>query len=153
MDYSLQGSSVHGIVQARILEWVAILFSRGSSWSRDQTRVSHIAGRFFIVWATTLIPAGKFSLPWRYYLSSTCSLQLTYYSPLSTPTTLIASLLCFHSILKLPMLALTMFCNFLFLHLFPLLDQIPLKQGTCIYLCIFCHNAGYIWNLSECLLN
>ena len=44
---SLPGSSVHGILQARILEWVAIPFSRESSWSRDWTWVSHIAGRFF----------------------------------------------------------------------------------------------------------
>ena len=52
MDYSPPGSSVHGILQARILEWVAIPFSRGSSWPRDRTWVSHIAGRFFAVWAT-----------------------------------------------------------------------------------------------------
>ena len=44
--------SVHGILQARILEWVAIPFSRGSSWPRDWTRVSCIAGRFFTSWAT-----------------------------------------------------------------------------------------------------
>ena len=48
-DHSLPGSSVHGILQARILEWVAIPFSRGSSWPRDQTWVSRIAGRFFTV--------------------------------------------------------------------------------------------------------
>ena len=47
-----QSSPVHGILQARILEWVAIPFSRGSSWLRDQTQISHIAGRFFTVWAT-----------------------------------------------------------------------------------------------------
>ena len=52
MDCSLPGSSVQGISQARILEWVAISFSRGSSWSRDQTWVSCIAGRVFTVWAT-----------------------------------------------------------------------------------------------------
>ena len=46
------GSSVHGILQARILEWVAIPFSRGSSWLRDQTWVSLVAGRFFTIWAT-----------------------------------------------------------------------------------------------------
>ena len=40
-------SIVHGNLQARILEWVAFPFSRGSSQSRDQTQVSHIAGRFF----------------------------------------------------------------------------------------------------------
>ena len=52
MDYSAPGSSVHGILQARILEWVAMSFSRGSSWPGDQTRVSSIAGSFFIVWTT-----------------------------------------------------------------------------------------------------
>ena len=52
MDYSLPGSSVHGIFQARVLEWVAISFSRGSSQPRDLTRVSHTAGRRFTVWAT-----------------------------------------------------------------------------------------------------
>ena len=51
MDCSPPGSSVHGILQARILNWVAIPFSRGSSWSRDQTHVSCIAGRFFTIWA------------------------------------------------------------------------------------------------------
>ena len=51
-DHSSQGSSVHGILQARILEWITILFSRGSSQLRDQTWVSCIAGRFFTVWAT-----------------------------------------------------------------------------------------------------
>ena len=40
MDYSLSGSSVHGIFQARILEWVAISYSSGSSWPRDQTCTS-----------------------------------------------------------------------------------------------------------------
>ena len=49
MDYSLPGSSVHGILQARIQEWVAILLSRGSSQPRDQTWVSCIAGRFFTI--------------------------------------------------------------------------------------------------------
>ena len=43
---------VHGILQARILEWVAFPFSRGSSQPRDQTQISHIAGRFFTSWAT-----------------------------------------------------------------------------------------------------
>ena len=52
MDYSPLGSSVHGILQARILEWVAIPFSRESDRPRDWTQVSHIAGRFFTSWAT-----------------------------------------------------------------------------------------------------
>ena len=44
--------TVHGILQARILEWVAFRFSRGSPQPRDWTQVSHIAGRFFTSWAT-----------------------------------------------------------------------------------------------------
>ena len=52
MDCSLPGSSVYGIFQARILEWVAISFSRRSSQPRDWTRVSCIVGRCFTAWAT-----------------------------------------------------------------------------------------------------
>ena len=52
MDSTQPGSSIHGIFQARILEWVAISFSRGSAQPRDQTRVSHIVGRRFTIWAT-----------------------------------------------------------------------------------------------------
>ena len=47
VDCNLLGFSVHGILQARILEWIAISFSRGSSRPRDQTRISHIGGRRF----------------------------------------------------------------------------------------------------------
>ena len=47
MDCSPLGSSVHGILQARIVKWVAISFSSGSSWPRNQTWVCCIAGRFF----------------------------------------------------------------------------------------------------------
>ena len=49
---SLPGSSIHGIFQARILEWVAISFSRRSSLPRDWTEVSCIVGRRFTVWVT-----------------------------------------------------------------------------------------------------
>ena len=52
IDCSQPGSSVHGILQERILEWVAISFSRGSSQSRDWTWVSCFAGSFLKVWAT-----------------------------------------------------------------------------------------------------
>ena len=52
MDCSPPGSSVHGIFQARVLEWVAIPFSRGSSQPRDWTLVSSIADRCFPIWAT-----------------------------------------------------------------------------------------------------
>ena len=55
MDCRLQGSSIHGIFQARVLEWVAMSFSRGSSRPRDLTRVSHVIGRHFTVWATRVL--------------------------------------------------------------------------------------------------
>ena len=51
-DCSLPASSVHGIFQARTLEWIAISFSRGSSPPRDWTQVFHIAGRLFTIWTT-----------------------------------------------------------------------------------------------------
>ena len=68
-DCSLPGSSVHGVFQARVLEWVASSFSRGSSRPRDWTQVSHTVGRCFTIWATrklkcpTLWPHGLYS-PW-----------------------------------------------------------------------------------------
>ena len=52
MDCSLPGSSLNRILQARVLEWVAISFSRGSCQPRDQTRVSRIPGRHCNLWAT-----------------------------------------------------------------------------------------------------
>ena len=57
MYSSPPGSSVHVILLARILEWVAIPFSRGSSWPRDETQASCIEGRFFNVWATREAPS------------------------------------------------------------------------------------------------
>ena len=56
MDYSQPVSSVHGVLQARILEWVAFPFSKRSSWPRDWILVSRIAGRFFTVWSTREAP-------------------------------------------------------------------------------------------------
>ena len=52
MDCSPPGSSIHGIFQAGVLEWVAISFSRGSSQPRGRTQVSRIAGGRFTIWAT-----------------------------------------------------------------------------------------------------
>ena len=52
IDCSLPVSSIHGIFQARVQEWVALSFFRGSSWPSDQTSVSRIADRRFTVWAT-----------------------------------------------------------------------------------------------------
>ena len=70
VDCSLPGSFLHGILQARILEWVAISFSRGSSWPRDQTGVSCIGGRCFNLWATSSVISKN------YTTASRCSLCL-----------------------------------------------------------------------------
>ena len=61
MGCSSPGSFVHGILQARILEWVVICFSRGTSWARDYTQVSWTASRFFIIWATREAPLTEYS--------------------------------------------------------------------------------------------
>ena len=66
-DCSPPGSSFHGILQATTPEWVAIPSSRGSSWSRDQTQVAHIAGRFSTVWATGEAPLRAY-----YHLINLC---------------------------------------------------------------------------------
>ena len=52
VNCSLPGFSIHGIFQAKVLKWVAISFSSGSSQPRDRTQVSHIVGRHFTIWAT-----------------------------------------------------------------------------------------------------
>ena len=62
VDYSLAGSSVHGISQARIQEWVAISFSRGSSWPRDQTNVSYIGRWILYHWTTSLRVARSWNM-------------------------------------------------------------------------------------------
>ena len=56
VDCSLPGFSIHGIFQARILEWVAVSFSRGYSWPRGWTQVSCIVGRRFTLWVTREAP-------------------------------------------------------------------------------------------------
>ena len=72
MDCSLSGSSVHGIFQARLLEWIAISFSMGSSQLRNWTWVSRTAGRRFTVWATR-------EAPW-YHWSSIIILVIFFHS-------------------------------------------------------------------------
>ena len=71
---NLPDSSVHGIFQARVLEWIAISFSRESSQPRNRTRISHIAGRRFTIWATREALAAK----WFTYQSTS---SLPYASP------------------------------------------------------------------------
>ena len=71
LDCSPPGSPVRGILQARILEGVAILFFRGSSLPKDWTQVPCIAGRFFTIW-TTREATELLCLPCKFYLLSIC---------------------------------------------------------------------------------
>ena len=64
VDCSLPGSSIHGIFQARVLEWVAIAFSRGSSRPRDQTQVSHIVGGALLSEPPGKSQEGEFLTSW-----------------------------------------------------------------------------------------
>ena len=59
-----------GILQARILEWVPIPFSRGSSQPRNETQVPHIAGRFFTIWATRKVPYPWLNTVWCFSLKN-----------------------------------------------------------------------------------
>ena len=68
MGCSMPASSVHGILQAGILKWVAISFSRGSFWPRDQTWVFCIAGRFFTNWAMREAPMSLLIRDWPHSL-------------------------------------------------------------------------------------
>ena len=72
MDCSLPGFSIHGVLQARILKWVTISFSRGSFQTRDRTQVSCIAGRCFNLWALTLVAQLVKNLPaiWETWVQS-----------------------------------------------------------------------------------
>ena len=80
MDCSLPGSSVHGIFQARVMEWIAISFSRGSSWPRNQTRVSRIVGRHFYHLS---YQGSSLNIPW-HCLSLGLEWKLTFSSPVAT---------------------------------------------------------------------
>ena len=78
MHCSPPGSSVHGIFQVRILEWVAISFSRGSSWPKNWTRLTHIAGRCFTLWTIREAPIterGVLKFPTRLWI---CLVSLFY---------------------------------------------------------------------------
>ena len=86
MDCSLPGFSVHRIFQARVLEWVAISFSRGSSWPRDRTQVSCITGRRFNLWATCVRWVqlyGSLNALWHCF-SLELEWKLTFSSPVAT---------------------------------------------------------------------
>ena len=74
---SLPCSSVHGIFQARVLEWVAISFSRGSSRPRDWNQVFRVVGRRFTVWATREIQGNRLDIKKKSYSSTDTALVTT----------------------------------------------------------------------------
>jgi len=82
MDCSPLGSSVYGILQARILEWVAISFSRGSSLARDRTQVSCIGRQVLYQWATREALSNLLNIPCFYSLLLSVSLLQTFTSHL-----------------------------------------------------------------------
>ena len=92
VDCSPPGSSVHGILQARILEWVAIPFSRGFSWPRDQTHISCLGRQILYhraTWeATYLVMQFRHSLPilwpshWKWWFLRSFSATI-WYNPVS----------------------------------------------------------------------
>ena len=86
-DCSPPGSSIHGILQARILEWVAITFSRGFSWPRDQTHMSCISRQILLLSE----PPGKplhttIFFSWRFEFSSVTQSCPTFYNPMDHGT-------------------------------------------------------------------
>ena len=82
---SLPGSSVHGIFQARILEWVAISFSRRSSWPRDWTLVFHIVDRSFTVWNIREVRCESWTIKLDWALKNWCFWTMVLENPLKNP--------------------------------------------------------------------
>ena len=82
MDCSLPGSSAHGILQARIQEWVTMPFSRGSFWLRDWTRVSRVVDRRFAIWATREVHGQRYMFI--FIINHSNNLQCILYSFISS---------------------------------------------------------------------
>ena len=135
MDCGLPESSVNGILQARILEWVAIFFSRGFSWSRDRTWVSGIVGRRFTVWAPReaymeLCWQGDVSAP---YLS--ISISHNNFKVYNTVMVTIVTMLSIHGIPRI-----YSFHNWKFVSLDLYLHNSPLTPATSNH-----HSTLFLW--------
>ena len=100
MDCSLPSSSVHGIFQSIVLEWIAISFSRGSSRPRDRTRVFRIVDRRFTAWATREVPFYCFLLFFRIdHWGRLSYLSLLFFRTLHSNRYIFPFLLCFSLLL------------------------------------------------------
>ena len=107
MDCSLPGSSVHGIFLARLLEWIAISFSRGSFQPRDWTWVSHIVDRLFTVWTTREVLKKKKVEKVESEVSQSCPtlcdpMDNSYQAPLSLNSPGKNTVVCCHFLLQFP---------------------------------------------------
>ena len=130
MDVSSLGSSVHGILQARILEWVAVSFSSGSSWSRDQT-CSFCIGRWILYrWAAWEAPSLVLGVVTREFL------------PPSHTSSLLSFFLSFF------LLSALLFFLFPFISLFDRSASLPedLKMKTFIQ--NYCSENSHYWILA-----
>ena len=138
MDCSPPGSSVFGILQARILEWVAFPFSRGSSWPRDWTRISCVEGKFCTIWATREASLWHICFPTS-GMSSTHLIGLTTFSypsalsPQRSLSSLSSSHRCPTSWAKLGILS-------------------PASRGSLIIPFVLCYNSLFIYVLIDCEL-
>ena len=135
MDCNPPGSSVHGILQARILEWVAIFSSRGSSQPRDQIWVSRIAGRLFTVWATR--KAQRWVILHSFYRWGTCGHAITL-SDRNTELLKRAKPVCksISLILRYPLcmfFAAILSCTICSVHFHPSLSALPFLSGWWAY--------------------
>ena len=124
------GSSIHGIFQARVLEWVSIFFSRGSSWPRHQTQVSCIAGRHFTIWVTRVYKFSQwlshvqlFATPWPSALQA--SLSITKSQSLLKLITIQSMIPSNHHILFRPLLSPS---NFPSIRVFSNESVLPLRR-------------------------
>ena len=131
MDYT-----VHGILQARILEWVAFPFCRGSSQPRDWTQVSRVADRFFTSWATREVHATACSPLKVYFLSLLVKSTpfSTFVSPPRIPSSLLTTTLFFEC-----MFLFDLFIYFVFLFVFyiPYMHEIIEYLSSSIWLISF----------------
>ena len=114
MDCNLPVFYVHGIIQVRILEWIAVPFSRESSWPRDQTRVSCIVDRFPTIWNIREVQEGI------KLISLKLKLHPTHWSPRKFPSFLYSKIFVRQSCEKCIL--------FLFFYLWWILSYIEMKQ-------------------------
>ena len=148
MDCSLSCSSVHGIFQARVLEWVAISFSRGSFRPRNRTWVSCIAGRCFTVWATR----EALTSPTPSFLKDLSAAILFHlFSPLSLiPQSMASDFSCHLSLSSSCQMKLVQLFTFNILHCFLLLQTLFSLPPQCHTFSFF-KRLGYLFIVVKCM--